>query len=452
MPSGSSVASRCTGPSGWGLRKLVHAKWLDDLKATAEDPDAVRSQLVATEINTYVREDDSQSTPSLLSSRLIVALAASKSGAAGSSAASRDRFIARYDIRVAFFHAPSAGQIAVVPPPGLSPPGIVRFLEKAMYGTSEASKCLGEQVVKVMTGNGFEEALVVPMTSYEPKEDVTSNCHGDDFLAEGTSAHLDVLDGILRANFDTKILPRIGPPGVGGAVTSGKHLGRTISWKPEGFTWDGGQGHVEDLHRLLGLTATSKGCSTPASKDTGKAMRNALDHLDEERTTVFRRAAGPGLYISLDRPSIQFAMHDVMAGMQEPTELHWARLVRVARYLLEYPKETWMYVYQAFPKNLEVLTDADWAADKESRRSVSCSAERFGQHLLEVSVAKQSVVALSSGESEFYGIVRVCAHGIQTQQLLGAVGVPVGLDILSDSSAAPVACATAQAAAARCGI
>ena len=68
--------------------KLVHTKWLDDLKATAEDPDAVRSRLVATEINTYVREDVSQSTLSLLTTRLIVALAASKSGAAGSSAAS----------------------------------------------------------------------------------------------------------------------------------------------------------------------------------------------------------------------------------------------------------------------------------------------------------------------------------------------------------------------------
>ena len=87
-----------------------------------------------------------------------------------------------------------------------------------------------------------------------------------------------------------------------------------------------------------------------------------------------------------------------------------------------------------------MLTDADRAADKGSRRSVSCSTERFGQHLLEVSVAKQSVVALSSGESEFYGIVRACAQGIQTQQLLGAVGVPVGLDILSDSSAARGMC------------
>ena len=89
---------RMHGAKRMGL-KLVHTRWLDDLKATAGDPDAVRSRLVAIEINTYVREDVSQSTPSLLSSRLIVVLAASMSGAAGSSAASRDRLIARYDIR-----------------------------------------------------------------------------------------------------------------------------------------------------------------------------------------------------------------------------------------------------------------------------------------------------------------------------------------------------------------
>ena len=35
----------------------VHGKWLDDVKGTLEDPDAVRSRLVATQVNTYSRED-----------------------------------------------------------------------------------------------------------------------------------------------------------------------------------------------------------------------------------------------------------------------------------------------------------------------------------------------------------------------------------------------------------
>ena len=49
--------------------------------------------------------------------------------------------------------------------------------------------------------------------------------------------------------------------------------------------------------------------------------------------------------------------------------------------------------------------------------------------------ATQSV--LSSGESEFHGIVRAAAFGTQTRQLLRP-GVPLPLDILCDSSAARV--------------
>ena len=65
---------------------------------------------------------------------------------------------------------------------------------------------------------------------------------------------------------------------------------------------------------------------------------------------------------------------------------------------------------------------------------MSCRIERFGGHLLHCSVAKQTLVALSS-ESAFYGIVRAAAFGIQTRQLLCQLGVPLRLDILCDSSA-----------------
>jgi hypothetical protein len=437
--------------------KFVHAKWLDDVKPTPADPLAVRSRLVATEVATYAREDVSQSTPPLKGSRLIVSLAASKRSQTGE----HTRLVARYDISVAFFHAESTGQIAVIPPKGLARPGCCWHLQKAMYGTREASQQWGKKVTQVMVngtvpggsagagssaragateGHSFREVLVVPMTFYSPDLDVTVNCHGDDFLAEGEAASLDRLDDLLSRHFQCKILPRIGPPAYGGQTTVGKHLGRTITWTREGFTWDGAETHCNDLLQMLGLKNTSNGVATPASKDTGKNARNADDELDETRTALFRRAAGTALYISLDRPSIMFAMVDIMAGMSKPTELHYARLLRLARYLLQHPTETWVYRYQSTPKELLVYTDSDWAADRETRRSVSCLAERFGDHLLEVSVAKQTVVALSSGEAEFYGIVRATAHGIQTKQLLEAVNVKVQLAVLSDSSAARGMC------------
>ena len=49
-------------------------------------------------------------------------------------------------------------------------------------------------------------------------------------------------------------------------------------------------------------------------------------------------------------------------------------------------------------------TDTDWAADELTRKS-DCSA------------AKQSLVALSSGEAEVHGIVRAVATSKQTSQI-----------------------------------
>ena len=43
--------------------EIVYTKWLDGEKPTAADPAAVRSRLVATQINNYTREDVKQATP-----------------------------------------------------------------------------------------------------------------------------------------------------------------------------------------------------------------------------------------------------------------------------------------------------------------------------------------------------------------------------------------------------
>ena len=56
--------------------------------------------------------------------------------------------------------------------------------------------------------------------------------------------------------------------------------------------------------------------------------------------------------MSIDRPSLQFAMSVVMSGMSEPKVVHQLQVVRVARYVLQHPGETWLFGYQADPKTL----------------------------------------------------------------------------------------------------
>ena len=88
---------------------------MDDVRGTPEDPKAVRSRLVATQVNTYVREDVTQATPPIGASRIIVSQAATKKNAKGQ----HDCLIARHDVRVAFFHAKESGRVVIVPSKGI---------------------------------------------------------------------------------------------------------------------------------------------------------------------------------------------------------------------------------------------------------------------------------------------------------------------------------------------
>ena len=113
--------------------EIVYGKCLDDVKGTP----AVRSRLVATQVNTYAREDVTQATPPIRASRIIVSQAATKTNAKSH----HDCLIARHDIRVAFFHAKGSGRVVIIPTKGLAPPGVGWKYVKAWYGTREASKC-----------------------------------------------------------------------------------------------------------------------------------------------------------------------------------------------------------------------------------------------------------------------------------------------------------------------
>ena len=211
--------------------EIVYGKWLDDAKGTPEDPYAVRSRLVATQVNTYVREDVTQATPPIKASRIIVSQAATKTNAKGQ----HDCLIPRHDIRVAFFHAKGSGRVVIILPKRLAPPGVGWRCVKAWYGTREASKCWRNEVTDTLNKEGCKAVVVVPMMFVSENHGYVTMCHGDDFVSSGSAAALDEVDRVLTTHFDTKTLPRIGPTAYGGEVTEGKHLGRTIRWSPQGF-------------------------------------------------------------------------------------------------------------------------------------------------------------------------------------------------------------------------
>ena len=60
----------------------------------------------------------------------------------------------------------------------------------------------------------------------------------------------------------------------------------------------------------------------------------------------------------------------------------------------------------------------------------------YGNHVIKSWATTQSVIALSSGEAEYYGIVKAASQGLGFKSTLEELGILVDLEIKTDSSAA----------------
>ena len=249
---------------------------------------------------------------------------------------------------------------------------------------------------------------------------------------------------MLTTHFGTKILPRIGPAAYGGEVSEGKHLGRTIRWTPQGFEWESSSKHDEDMMELCGRTETGlkREHRRQSRRRWGKDGETSMTHWTQTMLRLSDKLHARGSTCRSIIHHSSFVMSVVMSGMSEPKVVHRLQAVSVARSVLQHPCETWLFNYEADPKTLHVYTDTDWAADELTRKSVSCTVERYGSHMLDCSVEKQWLVALSSEEAEFYAVVRAVATSKQTSQILEQIGMQLEVAIASDSSAALGMCTT----------
>ena len=186
-----------------------------------------------------------------------------------------------------------------------------------MYGTREASKCWGNEVTDILIKEGCKAVVVVvSMVFVSENQGYVTVCHGDDFVSCGSAAALDEVDRVLTVHFDTKILSRIGPTACGGEVTERIAFGQNNLKEPSRFRMESNSKHVEDMIGLCGLKLESKGAPTPITKAPGRG-RSDTDDTERDRCSDFSQAAGTVFYMSIDRPSLQFAMSVVMSGKSE---------------------------------------------------------------------------------------------------------------------------------------
>ena len=158
------------------------------------------------------------------------------------------------------------------------------------------------------------------------------------------------------------------------------------------------------------------------------------NELPQRLHTAFRASAARGNYLSADRIDIMFAGKEVCRSMSKPTEVSWKALKRLARFLNGRPRMIYDYPFQSADK-IDVYTDTDWAGCARTRKSTSGGCIMLGKHTIKHWSSTQPTISLSSGEAEFYGVVRGSGYGLGDKALLQDLGINAEVRLWTDSSA-----------------
>ena len=123
--------------------------------------------------------------------------------------------------------------------------------------------------------------------------------------------------------------------------------------------------------------------------------------------------------------------------MSNPREIDYQQLIHFGRYLRGKMRVVNQYKYQKDWKIMDTWSDTDHAGCMETRKSTTGGVIMFGEHIIKHWSSTQTLIALSSGEAEYYGCVRAGSQSLGVRSMLEDLGVKgKRLRIKTDASVA----------------
>ena len=120
-------------------------------------------------------------------------------------------------------------------------------------------------------------------------------------------------------------------------------LNRTLRWTKEGITYEADQRHAEIVIKEMNMKKANA-VSTPSVPEPSEEANSRLSSPDitkDEGGLVARVN-----YLSLDRPDLQFAAKTASQHMAQPKVCDWAKIKRIARYLVKASRAVQKFAWQ----------------------------------------------------------------------------------------------------------
>ena len=347
----------------------------------------------------------------------------------------KDRVLMFLDIKKAHFWAPARRRILVELPDelGLSK-DYVGLLHRSLYGTRDAPLNWEMAIRDVMVQLGFQQGRSSPCLYYHPQRRILCSVHGDDFMV--LTGHKDAIwlrDHLAEAwTVETRGILASPDSNLPDCVQQLSVLNRLITWSDTGIELEADPRHVELIVTDLGLKG-SVPVTTPLLK--AKASEEVDETpLSDQDASRYRSIAMRIGYLASDRPDLLRSTRELAKGLQHPTCHHWSLLKRIGRYLSGHGRLVQKFNNQDKITELTVWSDSDHAGCIRSRKSTSGTVIALGSSCIDARCKGQALIALSSAEAEFYGLISSASHGLGEQSMLKDWGICCPLVINMDAT------------------
>ena len=188
--------------------------------------------------------------------------------------------------------------------------------------------------------------------------------------------------------------------------------------------------HLDQLCKLLQLSKRLQNKKSPGHSEI--EIPDKTEELSAHDGSIYRSCVGILLYLSPDLPQCQYVIRYLSTFSSKPTQKTMVVLKHLVGYLAGHADQhvslRWKGIHSGLIKDyeceepvLEVFSDADWASDRDTRRSVSGSAIFFGGCLVYSSSRTQKIVSLSSAESETYAAASAVMDAILIRAIISWV-------------------------------
>ncbi|CAK0799166.1 unnamed protein product, partial [Prorocentrum cordatum] len=320
-----------------------------------------------------------------------------------------------------FYCDPPPGRLAARANAGLGV-NVVWKLEKQLPGRRAASREWIGYAADLLLDCGLDRNEACPQFDRKPMTRLGLELHMGDLYCTGRKSDLESFLPATRAKLKLRDSD---------VVIEGRFefLKRTRIKTNEGIFLQVHEKHSSNIIAELGL----RGANPVRTPDLGpeETVEHSPPQVDKQ-VARYRSCVGSGLYLARDRADIQRAVGTLAASLATtPPALSWKRLLRLGRYLVGtsglgvfLPKVD-AKIYKKGVVHLRTFSDSDHGSKEAKRKSTTCGVLYADGVILATLGRRQDLIAVSSGESEFYALSAVAMGGQMLRGLLTWFGLRV---------------------------